>query len=580
MTSSVPLSTASPPKNALSSAAFWWGGSRVRLDDFVRGDLRQHCRRMRSPQPTPACRCRVLGLYPWAQAPQIRNLGLRMRSLVARLLLVASVAICTYSGGGPALSAAETPLRIAVGSMPSGKNNPFDAPAISRLWFYSAVFDALTFMTQAGQVVPWLAASWERQSPTVWIFKLRPGVVFSDGSPLNSQIVKQNLDYLRSPSGLVEMVATFAGAIQNVVVVDDTTVRIETTRPDPVLPRKLSLIRIVILPDGGSFDRSSLVERAIGTGPYKVDRWNVTGVEFSAAPASWRRAPTQFLSAITLPNPNTRRSALASGRVDIALAAFGGFDFQDTTRHYRIKREPLPSVVGLAYNTTNNVALRDERVRIALDLAVNREKIVEKLYYGRATVAAQPARREYFGYNPGVVPRPYDPRRARALLAEAGYGGGLDLKMILTSGTSGWDELFEVVADELRKVGVNLTVQAVPEQVMAAYQRNGIPADAFAAAFASPTMDALEVMRQHSCLRPNAWYCDKETMRLIEEADGTDDLEKREQLTRDLQARAHDTAQAMFLRESVGLAGYSRRIELYHTEFGFPRYELLNVRPR
>jgi len=150
--------------------------------------------------------------------------------------------------------------------------------------------------------------------------------------------------------------------------------------------------------------------------------------------------------------------------------------------------------------------------------------------------------------------------------------------MILSSGTAGWEDIFEAIAGDLKKVGVDLTIRAIPEPIMANYQRTGIPADAFAVAFGSLTLDALDVMRQHSCLRPNAWFCDPEAAQLIEQAESTDDLAKREQLIKNLQQRAHDTAQAMFLYESMGLTGYSRRIELYLTDWGFPRYELLNVR--
>jgi len=265
--------------------------------------------------------------------------------------------------------------------------------------------------------VPWLANSWERQSPTVWLFKLRHDARFSDGTPFNSQVVKRNLDFLRSPSGATEIVAHFVEAITNVADVDDFTIRIETSQPDPMMPRKLSVIRMATLSGGGNIERSALNERAIGTGPYKVERWTGSGVEMSAAPNSWRRAPTQFLTAIALPNPNSRRSALSTGRVDIALAAYGGYDFLDNSRPFRIKREALPSVVGLAYNAVNNAALRDERVRIALDFAVDKPKLIDALFYNRVKPAAQPARREYFGYNPAIVPRPYDPQKARALLA-------------------------------------------------------------------------------------------------------------------------------------------------------------------
>jgi ABC-type transport system substrate-binding protein len=162
---------------------------------------------------------------------------------------------------------------------------------------------------------------------------------------------------------------------------------------------------------------------------------------------------------------------------------------------------------------------------------------------------------------------------------EAGYGNGLTLKMLLTSGTVVWDEVFQALASDLKKVGVTLSIQPVPQQVMADYRlHGGVPADAFAVAYSSPTLDGLEILREHSCLWPNPWFCDEVTAQLIEKAELESDLGKREQLVMDLQARVHESAQGMFLYESVGLSGYSRRIDVYLTDFGFPRYELMTVR--
>ena len=116
-----------------------------------------------------------------------------MRTAARRVLFFAALVSFAGGYGHAAKSAGDVPLRIAAATIPVNKNNPYDSPAIMHMWFYAAVYDALTFITKTGEVVPWLATAWERPTPNIWIIKLRGGVVFSDGTPLTSHVVKKKL---------------------------------------------------------------------------------------------------------------------------------------------------------------------------------------------------------------------------------------------------------------------------------------------------------------------------------------------------------------------------------------------------
>lgn len=476
-------------------------------------------------------------------------------------------------------SLAETPLRIAYGSTPAGRNNPHDSASITRLWYYAAVYDAMTYITHDGTLEPWLALSWAQETPTSWVFRLRSDVSFSDGRPLRAQDVVDNIMYLTSAGGRTEPVATSVAGVSAASARDELTVHLTTTRPDPMLPRKLSLVRIATLPKGTSFTHEALIASAIGTGPYKADTWRASDVKFSAVRGAWRKAPTQKLEAISAPEAINRRNALTTGRVDLAMAAFDPLDAADSTSlPYAINVEQLPAIVGMAYNTKQSVPLRDVRVRQAIDLAVNKSRIVSTLFAGLAKEATQPARREFFGFDPALTATPYDPSRAKALLAEAGYKDGFTMTMTLTSGATVWDQVFQAVAADLSKVGIKLTIAMAPEPTVAAYQfTQGFPTDAFGATYFSPAFDALDVMRQHSCAWPVAWYCDETTTALIDRAQNEADLKTREDLTRQIMRRAHDTAQGMFMYESIGFTGYNRRISNFRSDFHFIRYELMTV---
>ncbi len=474
-------------------------------------------------------------------------------------------------------ASAETPLRVAYGSGPSGRNNPHDSASITRLWYYSATYDALTYITHDGTLEPWLAQEWTQETPTAWIFRLKPNVVFSNGQPLTAQDVINNVTYLTT-AGKTEPVAGYVSGVTKADAIDHLTVRFTTARPDPMLARKLSLIRIAALPKGQAFTHDALVANAIGTGPYKVDNWQTAGMKFSAAPNAWRQAPTQKLEAISAPDPTNRKNALTTKRVDIAMAAFEPFEANDKNLPYIVNVEQLPAIVGMAYNTMREGPLRDVRVRKAIELAVNREQIIGALFSGLAKQATQPARREFFGFDPTLAPPPYDPVRAKALLAEAGYKDGFKMTMTLTSGATVWDQIFQAVAADLRKVGVNLIIEMAPEHTVANYNfSQGYPTDAFGATYFSPSFDALDVMRQHSCAWPVAWHCDKDVSEMITRAQNEPDLKVREDITRQIMHRTRDTAMGMFMYESIGFTGYNRRISNFQSDFHFIRYELMKV---
>lgn len=479
----------------------------------------------------------------------------------------------------PQVGLAETPLRIAYGSTPTGRNNPHDSASITRLWYYAAVYDAMTYITHDGTLEPWLAQSWAQETPTVWVFHLRPDVKFSDGRSLTAQAVVDNIAYLTSPAGRIEPVATYVAGISSAVARDALTVQLTTTRPDPMLARKLSLIRIAALPVGTDFTHDALIASAIGTGPYKADTWRPSEIKFSAAPKSWRKAPTRVLEAVSAPEAINRKNALTTGRVDLAMAAFDPLDAADSANlPYAINVEQLPAIVGMAYNTKRSLPLRDVRVRQAIDLAVSKSRIVETLFAGLAKGATQPARREFFGFDPSLTATPYDPARAKALLAAAGYADGFTMTMTLTSGATVWDQVFQAAAADLSKVGIKLVIEMAPENTVAGYHfTQGYPTDAFGATYFSPAFDALDVMRQHSCAWPAAWYCDETTTGLIDRAQNESDLKAREDLTRQIMRRARDTAQGLFMYESIGFTGYNRRITNFQSDFHFIRYELMNV---
>jgi peptide/nickel transport system substrate-binding protein len=495
-----------------------------------------------------------------------------------RITTVACALVCAFLSA--AAAAAPKPITLAVGPLPPGRANFHDSVSITRGWLYAALFDALTFIDRDGQLQPWLAESWTQEGPNTWRITLKGDVRFANGQPLTAKNVVTTIDYLRSPAARGEAAGGFVETIAAVTAAGPREVRITTRSPDPTLMRKLSLVRVAILPDGQPLTREALMAGAIGTGPYKIETWSPAKAVLTAVPGAWRRAPTPQLIAVALPDAAARRMALTSGEADVTFSAFDWSEFDDPGgRSFVLAEDKIPSVVALGYNTEKpNSPFKDVRVRKALAHAVNAQAIIDGLFAGHGALASQPARREFLGFNAGLKPVPYDVAEAKRLLAEAGHARGLAFTMVISAGGTVWDQVFQMVATDLAKVNVRMTIRAVPEQTMAEMLYSvGFKDDAFAATYFATTFDALDATRQHGCGWQVVWYCDRVSETLRDEALAAETLEARRNATQRLMARAQENAQALFLYESVSTVSYAKRLKNFRSDFGFIRYELIEA---
>lgn len=476
---------------------------------------------------------------------------------------------------------AETHIGMAAATFAESWGNPFASTSITRLPLQSAVFDPLTLVTADGGLTPWLATAWAQIAPTRWRISLRPNVTFSNGETLNAEAVVAALAYLNSADGRREAIARELADVAKSQAVDGLTLEIETVKPDPLLPYRLSLLSIPAPAAWAKLGRDAFARAPVGTGPLKLAELGPSRATLVKSETSWRKARFDALDYLVLPDPAARRAALASGQADIApttvtpdqasdIAAFGG----------RIVADPMPAVVGVVFNTAINSPVRDARVRRALTHAVNRQGLVDGLFGGATKVAAQPAPHGSFGFNADLVPLPYDPELARRLLADAGYPNGFSFVLEVPTGAAMFPDVFQQVAVDLARVGVKMEVRGIPQQVLfQQIQGTGFSVAAAAIPIFSPVNDALHPMRQHSCLWHRPWFCDAVAQAGIDAAFAAPDLERRRALTQAVMARAHETAQAIYLYDTVGFVALGPRIDAFRIDFSFIRYEDLRLRP-
>ena len=345
------------------------------------------------------------------------------------------------------------PLVMAVSTEPSTLDAQLVNDRSSRI-FTDNVYEMLLFRSPANEVEPWLALSYENIDPTTWQFKLREGVTFHDGEPFNADAVVFSIERIIGEDFDTQRTSYIDG-ITGAVKVDDLTVNITTDGVLATLP--IQLTQIPMVPPGAA---DGLDTNPIGTGAYKFVKWD-PGSEIVATRNDdyWGDAPSikDFVVRIVGDN-QTSLAALQSGEVDLVV---------DLLPEQMDSVPQALSVQGsefsyIAFNTYLP-ALSDPRVRVAFNLAIDKETLAATVYEGQATPNhAQNLSEGMLGYNPDLEPIPYDPDGAKALLDEAGYDYDTEITLNVPIGRYlKGEETAEYVAAQLGEVGVKVNINPI-----------------------------------------------------------------------------------------------------------------------
>jgi peptide/nickel transport system substrate-binding protein len=323
------------------------------------------------------------------------------------------------------------------------------------------MFDSLTTRDQEGNLVPALAESWELIDETTWEFKLRAGVTFHNGDPLTSNDVKFTYeDLVLGPENSPHR--TFLQTIQEVVVIDDLTFQIKTTIPDVLLPSRVFDLYGSIVPQkyyeevgDEAFDL-----KPIGTGPFKYVDWvKDSHMTLEANPDYWGQVPayeTLILRFIT--DDAARMAALLAGEVDIASTV-------PPSRVAEIQASPTLDVRSgpssrfyFVVMDTSKPPFDNAMVRKAVNLAIDREALVEGIGLGYGTPIASVFIPQTFGFDSSIQPE-YNPDLAMSLLADAGYPDGFDVVFdSFTGSIVDHSRVAEAIVAQLNDVGIRATL--------------------------------------------------------------------------------------------------------------------------
>ena len=504
------------------------------------------------------------------------------RGLVAGTALIQMILLTAWVSH---TAHAET-LRVTRTAIPPSRGIPFTAVSQPGVGIWSLMYDTLTRIDNGGNVEPALAVSWTAESSTRWVFDLRPDVLFQNGEAFTAEAVVASIEFLRSDEGSRFYTASEVQNIAAVEALDPLKVAIETERPDPILHRRANLLWI--LPPQALKDRGidSFSLQPIGSGPFRLVDWGDTtgATQFEAFSESWRAPPEiEELTIYLMQDPITRLQALRSGQVDVAEQ----LSFEDVGQlskdEFQLYERIAPGVSGIAFRVIGNESspVADKRVRQAMNLAINRELIVDQLFQGSAVAAGQGAAHMVNGHNPDIKPWPYDPERARELLKDANFDPERTIKIHVAAGVAGNDTLlFQIVAQSLQAIGIKVELRSIPyAKWLTSFLTNEWgDADAFSLSWDnSAYFDAIRAETYTGCYKAQPFFCAPETRPLFEAISVEMDAEKRRALLQQFMAQLHDIAPAIWLVTGTEYAAAALHVrDLTLTSRGIP-YNLIKL---
>jgi peptide/nickel transport system substrate-binding protein len=409
----------------------------------------------------------------------------------ARAAIALSVVIALAACGGSDATTGDTgdtdttaaPVSTTAPDLPTGKEggeivialatqptvlDPINAPSVVESNVAWQMFDALVWIDDDGALQPGLAESWTvSDDGTAYTFTLRQGVTFHNGEAFDANTVKFTWEAGKNPENAYFDAFELAS---NVTVVDPFTVTIESAEPNALFLVQVGAGWPMLPPTYyGEVGLEGFSQAPIGTGPFQFVEW-IQGdrIVLEKFADYWREGYPKLDRVVFRPivEESTRAAAIRTGDVDLVqrlsptdastLAEADGVELIEypNNRVYYIAFNNLTSGVGLP--------TEDVKVRQAMNLAVDKQGIIDALFDGKGQPAASLLTEGDVGHDPSIEAYPYDPDAARDLLAEAGYADGFEIGMSCPSDAyTNFVQVCEAVAAQLGEIGIEADLQVM-----------------------------------------------------------------------------------------------------------------------
>jgi ABC-type transport system substrate-binding protein len=512
----------------------------------------------------------------------------RLAAMLGAALLVAAVSAPAAQRGGTltiGMTASDIPY---TGGQPDQGGEGF------RFVGYQ-IYDALILWDlsrgdRLPPLVPGLAESWEvrKDDPTRWVFKLRRGVKFHDGSPFNAEAVLFTFESIKNkeaphfdPAGSRNVSFRLA-LLKSIKKLDDYTVEFETTRPTSFVPYQVVFMMIVSPSQWEKVGRDwrKFAERPSGTGPFRVTRFVPRErLELEANRGYWDGKRIPKVDKVVLrpmPEPTTRLSALRTGEVDWIEVPPPDAIPQLQAAGFQIVTGPYP------HNWTHTLRLdaapwNNKLLRKAANYAIDREGICKALLNGICIPATGVVYRGHPWFGQPKETYTYDPAKAKALVKQAGFGDGKRVKAthLISTGGSGQMlplQMNELIQKDLREVGIDLELQPIEWNALLARWRagfhtpenQGLNAWNISWTFDNPWMGFGRFFHSKSVVPVSVNtmpYINPEVDKLLEQAEAAFDLKDQDRILSKVHEVIVDDAPWIFIVHDLNARGMNKRVK-------------------
>ena len=513
---------------------------------------------------------------------------MKLLHLTKQALLASTVALALSAV--PATEAKTPENVLIVGQIAEPKAlDPAAVTAVNDFRILVNIFDGLVrYKDGTLEVEPALATDWTiSEDGTVYTFTLREGVQFHDGTPFDAEAVVFNFermldeDHPYHDTGPFPL-AFFFSAIESVEALDDNTVQFTLNAPyAPFLSNLAYPTGLIVSPNSVETHGAEVGRNPVGTGAFAFVEWRSNEAVVVEANADyWDGAPG--LEAVVfrpITDANTRTAEMLAGGIDLMVEVppVALSEFQNDA--FKLYEQAGPHVWFLILNAKEG-PFADVRVRQAANYAINKEAIVNDVLEGTAEVAAGPTPPAFaWAYNEALEPYPYNPERARELLAEAGVEGA-ELTFYVTEGGSGMLDpvaMGTAIQADLEAVGLDVNIETYEWNTFLGEVNPGLEGKADMAEMAWMTNDPDTL--PFLALRTDAWpeeggfnsgyYSNPEVDELLEAARVATDQGERARLYRAMQAIVQEDAPWVFVANWKQNAVTNDRVEGFSLQPSF-----------
>jgi len=481
--------------------------------------------------------------------------------MISILLVVAFIAGCAGSTEADQNSSDKTINRVTYAlASDIGTTEPYNGLDADSYLFQ--VFSPLTRPDKDGNVVGDLAETFSAVDSVTWEFKLRQNVKFHNGEAFNADAVKFSIDRLLNPEYNFGFAADYE-LIKEVKAIDEFTVHIVTKEPFNLLPLRLLYLSIVPPKYIEEHGNEYFAEHPVGTGPFEFKEYvKDDHVTLTAYQDYYNGAPAiDELIFKPIPEEASRIAALEAGEVDL-IQGVSSSQIERLEKNEKLEVVSFPTTrsIYIGFDTVNNPVTKNKAFRQALNYAVDVDSIIENVLDGKANRLATVFLSHFKGYTDEVTPYPHDTAKAKELLKEAGYNNE-PLTVVAPTGINNSKEVAEAVANQLREVGVSVTVVQKEYGLFREEIAAGQPDPLFLFGFGGAFNSAEQISRVGfgSGQRISA-YANPELDELrVKAAAAVEDAEA-DALWKEFQIKFHEEAPAIFLYQQYSTAVYNKKL--------------------